>query len=153
MRRPSVWGAARVRKMESSRDRHVLSVENLSVEFATANGNIRPVRDVSFDLSPGETLGIVGESGSGKSITALAVLGLLPRAARAVSGTVRLGNHALLDLSPRELRRIRGSEIGVIFQDPMSSLNPVMRVGDQIVESIRIHQSLSRKLAKKRVHE
>jgi peptide/nickel transport system ATP-binding protein len=118
----------------------ILSVRNLVTEFATRHGRLRAVRGISFDLYPGETLGIVGESGSGKSMAMMSILGLLPRAGRVVEGEVIFRGRNLLGLPRSELRKILGKEIGTIFQDPMSSLNPVLTIGAQIAESLRLHQ-------------
>src|SRR3954449_5510909 len=107
----------------------LLSVEDLAVEFWTSRGTVHAVNGISFDISPGETLGIVGESGSGKSVTALALLGILPRAGRVTGGTAKFEGRDLLTLGDKELRKIRGSEVAMVFQDPMTSLNPVLTVG------------------------
>ncbi|MGH3343084.1 MAG: ABC transporter ATP-binding protein [Carbonactinosporaceae bacterium] len=130
----------------------ILEVSDLSVEFPTDDGVVRAVRGVGFGLGRGEVLGIVGESGSGKSVTSLAAMGLLPRTAR-ISGSVRLGGQELLGASDRELSRIRGGEISMIFQDPMTSLNPVHTVGHQIAEAIRAHHDLSKGAAFERAVE
>ena len=120
----------------------VLSVRNLVVEFLTSDGALRAVDDVSFDLYPGETLGVVGESGSGQTVTALSVLGLLPRpAGRIASGEIWFEGRDLVKLSKKEMRKVRGGRIGMVFQDPMTSLNPVLRVGFQIAETIQEHQA------------
>ncbi|MEV6183695.1 ATP-binding cassette domain-containing protein, partial [Streptomyces sp. NPDC052015] len=117
----------------------VLEVARLNVDF-----DGRPaVRDVSLSLSRGEVLGLVGESGSGKSATALAVLGLLPDNAT-VQGSVRLDGQELVGAGERELTRIRGSRVAMVFQDPLSAFTPVHRVGDQIAEAVRAHQGVSR---------
>jgi peptide/nickel transport system ATP-binding protein len=121
-----------------------LDVRNLTVELPTTSGWIRPVNDVSFTLAEGETLGIVGESGSGKTMLSLALMGLEPRGARH-SGEAWLHSRAgkpesLLAASPNELRAIRGREIAMIFQEPMTALNPVLRVGAQVAEAIRVHE-------------
>ena len=114
----------------------LLDVQRLSVSF----GNGLPaVDDVSFQLAPGETLGLVGESGSGKSVTAFSILRLLPSPGRIVSGKVMFEGRDLLGLPEREMRSIRGARIALIFQEPMSALNPVMRVGDQIAEALLVH--------------
>jgi len=129
----------------------LLSVDTLRVEFWTQRGTVYAVNGVSFDIAPGETLGIVGESGCGKSVTSLAILGLLPRAGRVTSGSAVFDGRDLIGLSDAELRRIRGREIAMIFQDPMTSLNPVLTVGRQIRETLETHFGLSRKAAQSRV--
>jgi oligopeptide/dipeptide ABC transporter ATP-binding protein len=131
----------------------LLSVEDLRVEFWTQRGTVYAVNGVSFDIGAGETLGIVGESGSGKSVSALAILGILPRAARVAGGHARFGGQDLLTLSDRELRRIRGAEIAMVFQDPMTSLNPVLTIGRQLREAIETHLGLDRKAAEARAVE
>ena len=120
----------------------VLSIETLSL--ALPSGADRPfaIRDLSLSIDAGETLCVVGESGSGKSLTALATIGLLPRAVRPVGGAIRLAGRDLLALSEREMRDVRGREVGMIFQEPMTSLNPVMRVRDQIAETFEAHRAL-----------
>lgn len=130
----------------------VLSVRDLHVEFRTQKGTVQAVRGVDFDLRAGETLGVVGESGAGKSVSFLALLGLLPRTAQ-VSGQAMVGDVNLIGASRQELRAVRGSQIAMIFQDPLSALNPVQRVGDQIVEMIRAHQPLGVVEARKRAVE
>ncbi len=127
---------------------HLLEVRNLSVRFPTAE----PVKGVSFNANPGEMVAIVGESGSGKSLTALGLMGLLPRQARP-GGEILFDGHDLLTLSERQLRRIRGRDIAMIFQEPMTSLNPVLSIGDQIIEVLRIHEDLSRRQARARAIE
>ncbi len=121
---------------------NVLDVRALTVELPTPAGWIRPVNDVSFSLQAGETLGIVGESGSGKTILSLALMGLEPYGARHTGQAFLNASHPrdLLKSSPEELRAIRGRDIAMIFQEPMTALNPVVRVGDQIAEAIRIHE-------------
>ncbi|MEV1291710.1 ABC transporter ATP-binding protein [Pseudonocardia sp. NPDC049635] len=130
----------------------VLSVRGLHVTFGSEAGPVRAVRGVDFDLYPGRTLGIVGESGSGKSVTSLAVMGLLPDTA-AVSGSIRLGGAELVGLGDRELSAVRGRDIGMVFQDPLSSLTPIYTVGDQLVEAMRIHRDISRAAARTRAVE
>jgi peptide/nickel transport system ATP-binding protein len=116
----------------------VLQVRDLHVEFNTDDGVVRAVRGVSFDLSPGRVLAVVGESGSGKSVTALAILGLLPKGTR-ITGSATFGDRELLGLSANDLVSVRGEHVAMVFQDPMTSLNPVHRVGDQIAEAVRAH--------------
>jgi oligopeptide/dipeptide ABC transporter ATP-binding protein len=133
-------------------DEPLLQVEGLTVRFPTDLGTVQAVRGVSFSLEPGRVLGIAGESGSGKSVTALAILGLLPRSAR-VAGSVRFRGRELLGMSERELTQIRGRRISVIFQDPMSSLNPVYTVGWQVAEMVSEHQPVSKEEAWRRAIE
>ena len=129
----------------------VLSVQDLTVEFRGDHGWLTAVRNVSFDIGRRECLGIVGESGSGKSVTALSILRLHARAtSRMPTGRILFGGRDLLTLPEGELRRIRGAEIAMIFQDPMSSLNPVLTIADQIMEPLRLHQGLNAAAARKR---
>jgi peptide/nickel transport system ATP-binding protein len=119
----------------------LLEVAGLTVAFATLEGEIAAVEEVTFSLAAGEVLGIVGESGSGKSVTALAIMGLLPRPpARIAAGSVRFAGEDLTRLSERQWRRIRGPGIAMVFQEPMTSLNPVFTIGEQIIETIRAHE-------------
>ena len=131
----------------------LLAVDGLAVQFWTDRGTVYAVNGVSFGISAGETLGIVGESGCGKSVTSLAVLGLLPRAGRATAGSARFDGRDLLTLSDRELRAVRGREIAMIFQDPMTSLNPVLTIGRQIREALETHFGMGRKEADARTAE
>src|SRR6187399_94276 len=130
----------------------LLEVRNLSVAFSSEAGLVTAARAVSFDVRRGEVLGIVGESGSGKSVSALAVMGLLPLSAR-VSGSVRFKDLELLGRSDRELSAIRGRRIAMIFQDPLSALTPVYSVGDQIAEAILVHEDVGRQAAHERAIE
>jgi len=118
----------------------LLDVQDLTIGFPNAT----PVRDLSFSVAPAETLAVVGESGSGKSLTALALMQLLPKTARIASGRIRLGGEDLLALSEIEMRRRRGRDIAMIFQEPMSSLNPVLTIGRQITEVLYLHRGLTK---------
>ena len=131
----------------------LLVVDELEVRFWTDRGIVHAVNGVSFDIAPGETLGIVGESGCGKSVTSLAVLGILPRAGRVTSGSARFDGTELTTMSDSELRGIRGSQIAMIFQDPMTSLNPVLSIGRQIREPLETHLGLNKKAALDRATE
>ena len=131
----------------------LLAVDGLEVRFWTDRGTVHAVNGVSFEIDAGETLGIVGESGCGKSVTSLAILGLLPRAGRATAGTARFDGLELLTMSDRELREVRGKEIAMIFQDPMTSLNPVLTIGRQIREALEAHFGMDRKDADARAAE
>jgi len=131
----------------------LLSVEDLRVQFWTSRGIVHAVNGISFDIARGETLGIVGESGCGKSVTALAILGILPRAGRVPTGRAIFEGRDLLGLSDRQLRGIRGREIAMIFQDPMTSLNPVLTIGKQIREALKTHFGMNRKEAEARAAE
>ncbi len=120
---------------------NLLEIRNLTTAFATERGEINAIEAVDLTIGPGEILGIVGESGSGKSVTALTIMGLLPRPpARVVAGEVWFDGQNLTGLSESRLRRIRGKGIGMIFQEPMTSLNPVFSIGEQIMETIRAHE-------------
>jgi oligopeptide/dipeptide ABC transporter ATP-binding protein len=131
----------------------ILQVRNLRTQFATDGGIVRAVDDVSFDLYPGESLGIVGESGSGKSITALSILRLVPDPGKIVSGDIRFRNDDLMKMSDEEIRDIRGKDIAMIFQDPQSSLNPVLRTGFQIEEAMLAHKKATGRQARERTIE
>jgi oligopeptide/dipeptide ABC transporter ATP-binding protein len=131
----------------------LLSVEGLRTHFLTNDGTVRAVDGVNFSLRERETLGVVGESGCGKSITALTIMRLLSRPGRAVAGRIMFQGRNLLELSEEEMEDIRGNDIAMIFQEPMTSLNPVFRVGDQILESIERHLGLSHHDARDRVVE
>jgi oligopeptide/dipeptide ABC transporter ATP-binding protein len=124
----------------------ILSVRNLRTHFSTDEGIVRAVDGVSFELHKGETLGIVGESGSGKSVTNLSVMRLIPMPpGRIVSGDILLDGSSILAMSPGQLRALRGGRVSMIFQDPMTSLNPFLRISTQLVETIRLHQRLKPK--------
>jgi oligopeptide/dipeptide ABC transporter ATP-binding protein len=129
----------------------LLEVRGLTTAFATERGEIIAVEDVSLDLDEGEILGIVGESGSGKSVTALTIMGLLPQPpARVAAGTVHFAGQELTALSEPRMERIRGSGMSMIFQEPMTSLNPVLTIGEQIMETVRAHESVSARAQRQR---
>src|SRR5262245_54083795 len=129
----------------------LLDVQNLSVDFHTADGVVRAVRNTSFSVTAGQTLGVVGESGSGKSVTVQSLLGLARGAT--VTGTAKFNGADLLTMKPDDLRRIRGAEIGLVFQDPLTSLHPLYRIGRQIAEMITVHQDVSNRIALARAAE
>ena len=132
----------------------ILEVENLQTEFHTAEGVVKAVNGISYTLDSGEVLGIVGESGSGKSVSVLSLLQLLPRPpARIKDGTAVFNGQDLLHMSDREIRAVRGNHISMIFQDPMTSLNPVLKIGDQIGEALRLHMGMNKSAARQRTIE
>ena len=126
---------------------NILEVENLSTQFFTRAGIVKAVDDVSFDILRGSTLALVGESGSGKSVTSLSIMRLILPPGKIVKGEILFNDRDLMRLEDDEMRRLRGREIAMIFQDPMTSLNPVYTVGDQIAEAIRLHEQVSRRKA------
>src|ERR1041384_5318297 len=128
----------------------LLDVNDLKVHFATEDGIVRAVDGVSFELERGKVLGIVGESGSGKSVTAMTILGLTRGVNAKFEGSIDYKGQNLLKLSEAELRRFRGNEIAMIFQDPMTSMNPVYRVGAQIIEAIQTHEDVDKRTARNR---
>ena len=134
----------------SPRAEPLLAVEDLHVEFWTSRGLVHAVNGITFEIAPGETLGIVGESGCGKSVTSLALLGILSRSGQVTGGTAMFEGRDLLTLPDAELRKIRGREIAMIFQDPMTSLNPVLTVGRQIREALETHFDMDKKAANAR---
>jgi peptide/nickel transport system ATP-binding protein len=131
----------------------LLSVRNLRVEFPTRRGTLVAVDDLSFDIAPGEVLGVVGESGAGKSLTGMAIIGLLEPPGRIAAGEIRLEGERIDNLSPEAMRRIRGKRIGAIFQDPLTSLNPLFTIGEQLVETILVHLDLNEAQARDRAVE
>ena len=132
----------------------VLDVRNLKTVFSTRSGEVHAVNSVSFHLKPGELLGVVGESGSGKSVTMMSLLGLLPSPPAEVrEGTVMLGDKDLLKIDAETMRKVRGGDVGFVFQDPMTSLNPVFTVGFQIMEPLREHMGMSKAQARDRAVE
>jgi len=128
----------------------VLSVRNLRVEFPTRRGTLVAVDDVSFDIMPGEVLGVVGESGAGKSLTGTAIIGLIEPPGRIGAGEIRLKGERIDHLPPERMRRIRGKRIGMVFQDPLTSLNPLYRIGDQLSETILTHTDVDAGEARRR---
>ena len=128
----------------------VLSLRSLRVEFVTRHSALRAIDGISFDIAKGEVLGLVGESGAGKSVTGLAVIGLIDRPGRIAGGEIHLSGSRIDNLPPEGMRRVRGKRIGMIFQDPLTSLNPLYRIGDQLIETIRTHTDLSEQAARKR---
>ncbi|MEO7129324.1 MAG: ABC transporter ATP-binding protein, partial [Rhodoferax sp.] len=128
----------------------LLQVQNLVVEFPNRRGTLRALDDISFDIAPGEILGVVGESGAGKSLTGAAIIGLLEPPGRVASGQILLEGQRIDNLGFEQMRHIRGRRIGAIFQDPLTSLNPLYSIGRQLVETIRTHLPVTEKEAKAR---
>lgn len=128
----------------------ILSIRNLTVEIPTRHGILRPVDGVSYDIQPGEILGVVGESGAGKSMAGNAVIGLLSPPAHIAQGEIHVNGTRIDHLKGDAMRRLRGKQIGMVFQDPLTSLNPLLRIGDQLTETILAHLSVSRAEAEKR---
>jgi len=131
----------------------VLSVRELCTDFETASGTVHAVREVSFDLHQGQRLAIVGESGSGKSAMAMSLMGLVPPPGRVVRGSIRLGGQELVGLDDAGISRVRGRDIALVFQDPMAALDPLKTIGSQFVETIRVHQDVSVKQARRQACE
>jgi peptide/nickel transport system ATP-binding protein len=138
---------------DATRSAPLLEVRDLSVVFDTRRGPLTAVDRISFDLYPGEVLGVVGESGAGKSLTGTAITGLLERPGRIGSGEIRFEGSRIDNLPPEQMRRLRGKKIGAIFQDPLTSLNPLFTVGRQLVETIQTHLDLGRTEARRRALE
>ena len=128
---------------------NILEVKKLKISFRTNNGTVKAVRDISFDLKRGETLAIVGESGSGKSVTSKAILGILAGNSIVDGGEILYDGKDLLKISEDEMYKIRGDKISMIFQDPLSSLNPIVRIGKQITEAMLLKNKASRKISRK----
>src|SRR5213075_2093911 len=128
----------------------LLEVRHLRVEFPTRRGTLVALDDISFDIAPGEILGVVGESGAGKSLTGASIIGLLDPPGRIASGEIRFEGRRIDNLPYEEMRRVRGRSIGAIFQDPLTSLNPLYTVGQQLVETIRTHLPMNEADAKRR---
>ena len=129
---------------------NLLEINNLELSFHTYAGEVQALCGVSFSLRQGEAIGIVGESGSGKSVTSLSIMGLLPSSAEIKAGSINFSGSNLLNLSSAQMQQVRGNEISMVFQDPMTSLNPVYTVGNQIMEPLMLHQHLSRAEAQKK---
>ena len=125
----------------------ILDVKNLKINFHTYAGDVKAIRDVSFHLDKGETLAIVGESGSGKSVTTKSLMGLLANNAEVVGGSIMYRGEDLLKKTEKEMQEIRGKDIAMIFQDPMTSLDPTMKIGRQIAEPLMIHKNVDKKKA------
>lgn len=130
--------------------RALLEVRNLRVEFPTRRGTLLAIDDISFDIAPGEVLGVVGESGAGKSLTGAAIIGLLEPPGRIAGGEILLEGRRIDSLTPEQMRSVRGRQIGAVFQDPLTSLNPLYTIGRQLIETIRTHLPLSEAQARER---
>ncbi|HRE00012.1 MAG TPA: ATP-binding cassette domain-containing protein, partial [Ilumatobacteraceae bacterium] len=131
--------------MSAAKEREpLLRIEHLSLELPNETGWVQILDDVSFDIAPGELVGLAGESGSGKTMTALAIMGLLPKNPK-LSGAITFAGRNLLELSKSQLRRVRGDDISMVFQEPITSLHPAWTVGEQIAEVVRAHEKVSRK--------
>lgn len=124
-----------------------LDVEGLTTRFDTRAGTVTAVNNVSFSVAPGRILGLVGESGSGKSVTGFSILGLIDEPGRVTDGAVRVAGTDLRSLSPDDMRRMRGNKVSMVFQDPMMTLNPVLRIGDQMAMAVRVHRAMSKSAA------
>jgi oligopeptide/dipeptide ABC transporter ATP-binding protein len=146
--------AMNIRHRQNREMAPLLRVNDLRTSFFTSDGEVRAVDGVTFDIADGRTLGLVGESGCGKSVTALSIVKLLPKdTARIIGGEMQFNGRELATLPEEEMRSIRGNEISMIFQEPMTSLNPVITIGDQIAETVRLHQGASRSEARNRAIE
>lgn len=130
---------------ENNINNYLLDIRNLKVSFFTPAGEVKAINDISLKMKKGDVLGIVGESGSGKSVTAYSVMGLIPFPGRITGGTIDFNGHRINDMTEAQLRNIRGNEVSIIFQDPMTSLNPVYTIGNQIREVLYLHTDLNRK--------
>ena len=132
----------------------ILTVDNLTVDFTTAKGTVRAIDGISFEVMPGETLAIVGESGCGKSVSSLSIMGLVPSPpGKIVDGSIKFNNRELVGLSEKAYRKVRGNDISMIFQEPMTALNPVLKISTQMVDVIRLHNKVSKSEAKARAVE
>jgi len=138
----------------SNTQQPILTVENLAVEFSTDKGDVRAIDGISFDVMPGEALAIVGESGCGKSVSSLAIMGLVPSPpGKIIDGSIKFKGRELVGLDEKQYRQVRGNDISMIFQEPMTALNPVLKISTQMVDVIRLHSQLNRADAKKRAIE
>ena len=134
-------------------EKYLVDIQHERLSFFTPVGEVKALNDVSIHLEPGEVLGIVGESGSGKSVTAYSLMGLTANPGKLIGGTLQFNDHEIENMTEREMRKIRGKEVSIIFQDPMTSLNPVYTIGNQIMEVITLHTDMNRKQAKERAKE
>lgn len=134
-------------------DEKLLSIYNLKTHFFTRKGVVPAIDGVNIEVPKGKIIGVVGESGCGKSMTAMSIINLIKKPGKIVEGSIELEDKKLIDLSKKELQKIRGNEIGLIFQEPMTSLNPVYTIGKQVREAILLHENVSKEEAKKRVIE
>lgn len=139
--------------MAENKNKNLLEVKNLEVSFFTYAGEVKAVRGISYELKPGEVMGIVGESGSGKSVSSYALMGIIPEPGKIISGNIIFDGKDITNLNEKERLKMRGKDIGMIFQDPMTSLNPVFTVGNQINESLKKHTSLSKEERTARIIE
>lgn len=139
--------------MADKNSENLLEVNNLEVSFFTYAGEVKAVRGISYELKPGEVMGIVGESGSGKSVSSYALMGIIPEPGKVIGGNILFDGKDVTKLSEKELLKMRGKDIGMIFQDPMTSLNPVYTVGNQIEESLKKHTKLNKEERKARMIE
>ncbi|MDF2686881.1 MAG: ABC-type dipeptide/oligopeptide/nickel transport system, ATPase component, partial [Clostridia bacterium] len=131
----------------------LLNIQNERLSFFTPAGEVKALNDVSIQMNQGDVLGIVGESGSGKSVTAYSLMGLTAYPGKIISGTINFNGHKINDMSEKEMRKIRGKEVSIIFQDPMTSLNPVYTIGNQIREVIKLHTDKNNKQTVERAIE
>jgi len=139
--------------MAENNNKNLLEVKDLEVSFFTYAGEVKAVRGISYELKPGEVMGIVGESGSGKSVSSYALMGIIPEPGKVIGGNIIFDGKDITNLKEKERLKMRGKDIGMIFQDPMTSLNPVFTVGNQINESLKKHTDLNKEQRKARIIE
>jgi peptide/nickel transport system ATP-binding protein len=144
---PTGMTGARVADVDADPREAILEVENLRTSFFTAEGAVHAVDNVSFNVRRGEAVALVGESGCGKSVTAMSIMRLVAPPGRITGGSIRFRGRDLAELSERDMRKVRGNDIAMVFQEPMTSLNPVFKIGWQVAEAIRIHKDVSKKEA------